>query len=94
MLAIQPAGLHSAQEELGAVGVGASVCHGQNPWASVLQGEVLICKLGSIDRLTPGAIPSSEITTLRRDRALNQNDDIFEDTTRQLGTLNRQFVEE
>jgi len=42
VLSIQPGGLDSADEELGAVGVGASVGHGKDSGSSVLQGEVLI----------------------------------------------------
>ncbi len=41
VLAVQPLGLHGGQEELGAVGVGASVGHGQEARASVLQLKVL-----------------------------------------------------
>lgn len=42
VLAIQPTGLDGADEELGTVGVGAGVGHGEDSGASVLQGEVLI----------------------------------------------------
>ena len=64
VLAIQPPSLHGAQEELGAVGVWAGVGHGQNAWAGVLQSEVLICKLGTIDGLAASAISGCEVTTL------------------------------
>ena len=64
VLAIQPLGLHGAQEELGAVGVWAGVGHGQNAWAGVLQSEVLIYKLGTIDGLATSAISGCEVTTL------------------------------
>ena len=64
VLAIQPLGLHGVQEELGAVGVWAGVGHGQNAWAGVLQSEVLICKLGTIDGLATSAISGCEVTTL------------------------------
>ena len=37
VLAIQPAGLHGAQEELRAVGIGASVGHGQNSCSRPLE---------------------------------------------------------
>eukprot|EP00411_Alexandrium_monilatum_P058479 CAMPEP_0175516678 /NCGR_PEP_ID=MMETSP0096-20121207/14570_1 /TAXON_ID=311494 /ORGANISM="Alexandrium monilatum, Strain CCMP3105" /LENGTH=40 /DNA_ID= /DNA_START= /DNA_END= /DNA_ORIENTATION= len=40
MLAIQPARLHGAEEELRAVGVGPRVCHGEDALPSVLKGEV------------------------------------------------------
>ena len=64
MLAIQPGGLDGAQEELGAVGVGAGVGHGEDTGASVLEGEVLISELLTVDGLTTGAVAAGEITTL------------------------------
>merc|ERR550514_938570 len=41
MLAVEPASLHCAEEELRAVRVGTGVCHRQDARAGVLQGEVL-----------------------------------------------------
>jgi len=64
VLAIQPGGGYSAQEELGAVGVGPSVCHREDSRASVLQGEVLVLELGAVDALTAGTVARGEITTL------------------------------
>jgi len=64
VLAIQPLGLDGAQEELGAVGVGTSVGHGEDARASVLQLEVLISELLAIDGLATSAVAASEITTL------------------------------
>ena len=64
MLAIQPGGLDGAQEELGTVGVGAGVGHGEDTGASVLEGEVLISELLTVDGLTTGAVAASEVTTL------------------------------
>lgn len=52
--------LHSGDEELGPVGVLASVGHTQPTRAVVLQLEVLICKPLPIDTLTCGS--SSEGT--------------------------------
>jgi len=49
MFAIQPGGLRSAQEELRAVGIGAGIGHRQNTLPSVLEDEVLIGKLLTID---------------------------------------------
>lgn len=51
VLAIQPGSLDSTQEELGTIGVGSSIGHGQDAWASVTKGEVLINKLCAIDGL-------------------------------------------
>lgn len=39
-----PGGLRSADEELGTVGVGSSISHGENSFTSVLQLKVLISK--------------------------------------------------
>ncbi len=64
MLAIQPGGLDGAQEELRAVGVWAGVSHGENTGASVLQVEVLISELVTVDGFTASAVAASEITTL------------------------------
>jgi len=64
MLAIKPAGLGSTDKELGAIGVGASVSHGEGANINVLQGEVLILKLVAIDRLATSAISCGEVTTL------------------------------
>src|SRR3989338_231280 len=64
VLVVQEAGLDGADEELGAVGVGASVGHGQNSGAGVLELEVLVFKLLSIDGFAPSAIAFGEISTL------------------------------
>ena len=59
-----PRGRHSSEEELGAVGVRTSVGHGQISCSSVLQLEVLICELLSVDGLAAGAITVGEVTSL------------------------------
>merc|ERR1719244_544747 len=64
MLPVQPLSLGSAEEELGPIGVGASISHGQNAGSGVLQLEVLILKLGAVDRLATSAISSSEVASL------------------------------
>jgi len=64
VLAIQPLGLGSAQEELGTVGVGSSVSHGQDSGSGVLQLEVLILELVTIDRLASSTVSGSEVTSL------------------------------
>jgi hypothetical protein len=64
MLAIQPGGLDGAQEELGSVGVWAGVGHGKNSGAGVLEGEVLVGELFTVDGLTAGAVAAGEVTTL------------------------------
>lgn len=65
MLSVEPRGLHSADEELGSVGVGSSIGHGHNTGASVLQGKVLILELVTIDGLATSAIVVGEIATLQ-----------------------------
>ncbi len=64
MLAVQPGGLGSADEELRAVGVGTSVGHGEDTFASVLQVEVLVFELVAIDGLSTSAVVVGEITAL------------------------------
>lgn len=64
VLAIQPGSLDSTQEELGTIGVGSSIGHGQNARASVTEGEVLIGELWAIDGLPTCAVASSEVATL------------------------------
>jgi len=67
VLAIQPRGNDGGDEELRAVGVGASVGHGQHAGLGVSFLEVLICKLLAVDRLATSAITTSEVTTLQHE---------------------------
>jgi len=67
VLAIQPGGLLSADEELGSVGVGTGVGHGEDTGAGVLQGEVLVLELLAVDGLTTGTVAGSEVTTLEHE---------------------------
>merc|ERR1719412_2410230 len=64
MLVVQPLGLDSGDEELGSVGVGAGVGHGEQPGGAVLHQEVLIIELGTIDALSPRTIKILKISTL------------------------------
>jgi len=64
VLAIKPLGLDSAQEELGSVGVGTSVGHGEDTRSSVLEGEVLVGELVAVDGLTTSSVAGREVTTL------------------------------
>jgi len=64
VLAVQPRRLDGAEEELGSVRVRAGVGHGQNAAAGVLQCEVLIGELLSIDALAAGAVAAREVTAL------------------------------
>ncbi|KAF6384937.1 hypothetical protein mRhiFer1_008798 [Rhinolophus ferrumequinum] len=64
MLAIQPLSLGSADEKLGTVCVGSSICHGQDARTCVLQDEILIIKLLPINGLATCAVMACEVTTL------------------------------
>uniref|UniRef100_A0A4X1WCX8 Uncharacterized protein n=1 Tax=Sus scrofa TaxID=9823 RepID=A0A4X1WCX8_PIG len=64
MFAIQPLSLGSANEKLGTVCVGASICHGQDARTLMLQDKILIIKFLSIDGLATSAIMACEVTTL------------------------------
>mmetsp|Transcript_10028 Transcript_10028/g.11699 ORF Transcript_10028/g.11699 Transcript_10028/m.11699 type:complete len:212 (+) Transcript_10028:124-759(+) len=64
VLAVQPAGLHSGDKELTAVGVPAGVSHGQQAGNSMLQLEVFVVKLLTVDGLAPGTVASGKVPTL------------------------------
>ena len=62
MLAVEPGGLGRADEELGAVGVGSGVGHGEDAGAGVLEAEVLVLELVAVDGLAAGAVVVGEVT--------------------------------
>ena len=64
MLAIQPFSLGIADEKLGTICVGASVCHGQDVRTCMLQDGILIIRFLAIDGLATSVILVCEITTL------------------------------
>lgn len=67
VLAVKPLGLGGADEELGAVRVGARIGHGEGARAKVLAsttGETLIRELVTVDGLAPGAVAAGEIAAL------------------------------
>jgi hypothetical protein len=65
--AVQPGGDNSGNEELGAVGILASVGHGQKTRLGVLDFEVLISELLAVNGLATGAIALGEVTTLEHE---------------------------
>ena len=64
VLAVQPGSGGEAHEELGSVGVGASIGHGEGAFFGVLFFEVLVSELCSVDGLTTSAITSCKVSTL------------------------------
>ena len=64
MLAIQTLSLGSADEKLGTVYVGSSICPGQDAKTCVLQDGILIMKFLPVDGHAAYAIVACEVTTL------------------------------
>jgi hypothetical protein len=64
---VQPRGNNGGDEELGAVGVGAGVGHGEQTRLVVLQLEVLIGELLTVDGLAASAVTTGEVTTLEHE---------------------------
>mmetsp|Transcript_3605 Transcript_3605/g.12008 ORF Transcript_3605/g.12008 Transcript_3605/m.12008 type:complete len:216 (-) Transcript_3605:75-722(-) len=64
VLPVQVRGLLERDEELGAVGVGPLVGHGQEPRAVVREREGLVLKGGAVDGLAPGAVLVLEVPAL------------------------------
>jgi len=67
VLSIEPSSLDSSQEELGPISVGSSISHGQDSWSSMLEGEVLISKLLTIDGLSTSSIVFGEVSSLNHE---------------------------
>lgn len=64
MPVVQPGSLNSSNKELGSIGVGSCVGHGQNTRSSVLEGKVFILEFGTVDGPSSSAIVVGEVTTL------------------------------
>ena len=62
--AVEPVGGAESDEELTAVGVGASVCHGEESSLVVLDVKVFVRELGSVDGNATSAVVVGEVTTL------------------------------
>ena len=67
VLAVQPRGDHGGDEELGSLGVGASVSHGEKSGLGVLDLEVLVVELTAVDGLAAHTVSVSEVTTLKHE---------------------------
>merc|ERR1740136_526934 len=64
VLPVEPVRLDSTEEELRAVGAGPCVGHGERARARVLEREVLVGELGTVDGLAARAIAAREVTAL------------------------------
>jgi len=64
MATVQPSSLHSCNEELRAISVGTSIGHAEHSWTSVLQLEMFIRKLVTINALPSCSISTGEVTSL------------------------------
>ena len=67
MLAIEPGGQDSGDEELGTVGVGTSVSHGEKTDLVVVLLEVLIGESSTVDRFATSTVVVGEVTTLEHE---------------------------
>lgn len=74
MLTVQPLSINVADEELGTVGIRASISHGKAA-GEVLDLKVLVSELWTIDRLTTSAIEVRKVTTLHHE--------VLDDTVKQ-----------
>ena len=66
---------YGGDEELRSVGVGSSVGHGQETRSGVLQLEVLVVELLSVDGLTSSSVSGSEISSLDHEVGNNAVED-------------------
>jgi len=67
VLAIEPGGDDSCDEELGSIGIGPSVGHGEETGLGVLDLEVLVLELFTVDGLSTSAVATCEVTTLEHE---------------------------
>ena len=72
VLAVEPWGLDGGDEELGAVGILASIGHRQHARSVVLQLEIFVRELGAVYGLAPGPVALGEVTALDHE-ALNNS---------------------
>ena len=75
MAPVQPGGDDGSDEELGAVGVGARVGHGQRARGGVGERKVLVREFRAVNRLAAGPCPLREVAALQHE----VGDDAVED---------------
>ena len=61
--AIKPRCHDGRDEELRSIGVFASICHREKEWLVVLQLEIFISKLGTVNRFATNASSVSKVST-------------------------------
>lgn len=66
VLSVEPSRDNGGDEELRSVGSGSSVGHAQQTGSVVLQLEVLIRELGSVDGLSSSAVSSGEVSSVQK----------------------------
>ena len=64
MLPVQPVSLDGGDEELGPVGVGTRVGHGQKAGGAVLHQEVLVIEGSTIDTFSTSSIKIFKVSSL------------------------------
>lgn len=67
MLSVEPLGHNSGDEELGAVGVGSGIGHREQSGSTVLDLEVLVFELLTIDGFSSSAVFVGEVTSLNHE---------------------------
>jgi len=64
MFVVQPLGLDGGDEELGPIGVGTRVGHGQKAGRAVLYQEVLVVEGSTIDTFSTSSIKIFKVSSL------------------------------
>jgi len=64
VLSIEPSGFRGTEEELGPVGVWSGVGHGQDTRTGVLQSEVFVRELSSVDGFSSGSVVVCKVSSL------------------------------
>mmetsp|Transcript_23084 Transcript_23084/g.32566 ORF Transcript_23084/g.32566 Transcript_23084/m.32566 type:complete len:203 (+) Transcript_23084:478-1086(+) len=67
VFSVQVWGSNGSNEELGTVGMGSSVGHGQQARGTVLQLEVFVAELAAVNRFTASTISTRKVTSLKHE---------------------------